>query len=278
MKEYKSKYFSEKDEQNICKMYGEKVPVHEIAKRYHHNHWCIYKILRKYNLKILGRKTPNHVRFSKDKCNELSSVISKRAKELVHQGKINIAGWNKNLTKETSEGVKKISLSKIAKPRSKVCKEKISLANKNKHNSPATEFKKGNKIPAEVLNKLSLKWQDEAYRERMLSLLGKAWSKKPNKPEKIIINFVKQNNINLIYTGNWDKVISGFNPDFINEDKKIIVEFNGKYWHSKPQVVERDKRKLSAYLSKGYKTIILNEDDLSEAVLKNKLMELKNET
>ena len=102
----------------------------------------------------------------------------------------------------------------------------------------------------------------------------KANQSRPNKPEKIIINLIKQYNLNFIYVGNSKKWFKGetqsFNPDFINEDKKKIVEFFGNYWHKNTK--EDDKERLKTYTKYGYKTIIIWENELKNLdEIKNKI-------
>ena len=87
----------------------------------------------------------------------------------------------------------------------------------------------------------------------------KANNSRPNKPEKIIINLIKQYNLNFIYVGNSEKWFKGetqsFNPDFINEDNKKIIEFFGDYWHGNTQ--EDDKERLKTYSKGGYDTLVI---------------------
>lgn len=94
----------------------------------------------------------------------------------------------------------------------------------------------------------------------------KANNPSPNNPEKKLIKFFDRWDIPLKYVGNNKKWIiteeGHFNPDFIDEDKKIIVEFDGKYWHSLNK--EKDERRNKAYNEQGYKLLILNEEDISD--------------
>ena len=91
---------------------------------------------------------------------------------------------------------------------------------------------------------------------------------KPNKPEKIIINLIKQYNLNFIYVGNskiwFDGETQSFNPDFINEENKKIIEFFGDYWHGNTQ--EDDKERLKTYSQYGYKTLVIWENELKSPI------------
>lgn len=102
----------------------------------------------------------------------------------------------------------------------------------------------------------------------------KANKSRPNKPETIIINLIKQYNLNFIYVGNSKKWFKGetqsFNPDFINEDKKKIIEFFGNYWHKNTQ--EDDRNRLKTYSQYGYKTLVIWGNELKNLdEIKNKI-------
>ena len=81
------------------------------------------KSKRKMSLAKLGIPNP--------KCSETK-------KRLYKEGKLK--SWNKGLTKETNKKLKEAG-------------EKVSIANKGKHYSPATEFKKGRILPKEIEEK-----------------------------------------------------------------------------------------------------------------------------
>ena len=102
----------------------------------------------------------------------------------------------------------------------------------------------------------------------------KANQSRPNRPETIIINLIKQYNLNFIYVGNSKKWFKGetqsFNPDFINEDKKKIIEFFGNYWHENTK--EDDRNRLKTYSQYGYQTLVIWENELKNLdKIKNKI-------
>ena len=88
----------------------------------------------------------------------------------------------------------------------------------------------------------------------------------PNKPEKILITLIKENNLPFIYIGDgkiWFKgETSMFNPDFLSQNPKQIIELFGDYWHSKTK--EKDKERLEAYQKDGYKTLVIWEHELKD--------------
>lgn len=123
------------------------------------------------------------------------------------------------------------------------------------------------KVPEDVKKKISKTikklWKnDPQYKKRYINSLNKV---KPNKPEQIILKIITNNCLNFIYVGNGTKWITAknnkrFNPDFIDFINRKIIEFDGKYWHSNKK--ERDKLRNETYISKGYKLLVINEDDL----------------
>jgi very-short-patch-repair endonuclease len=131
-------------------------------------------------------------------------------------------------------------------------KNKISQSNKGKHNSPLTEFPKGNKETLE-------------FKEKRLQSLNK----KPNKPEKRVIKLCLRNRLNFSYIGNGQLWFRGehnhiFNPDFIHKSKKLFIEIFGDYWHNRPDYQERDKERFLSYNKYGYKTLVIWEHELKD--------------
>lgn len=110
---------------------------------------------------------------------------------------------------------------------------------------------------------LKKRWKDPEFRKKMENLL----SKRPTKPEKIVINIINQYNLNLVYVGDGKKWLSGkegsYNPDFVNYDKKAIVEVFGDYWHRLPKSVKRDEDRIITYSKQGYMTLILWEKEIN---------------
>jgi very-short-patch-repair endonuclease len=59
-----------------------------------------------------------------------------------------------------------------------------------------------------------------------------------------------------------------FTADFFLPDFGIVVECDGDYWHSLPEVVERDKRKDTYVSELGYELFRFNETEINEDVRK----------
>ena len=105
-------------------------------------------------------------------------------------------------------------------------------------------------------------WAKEEFRDNQRKLILKSLCKKPNKPETIMINIIKENNLPFNYVGDGQVIIGGFNPDFLSKNPKWIIELNGDYWHSLPDIIKKDKRKYKTYKKLGYKTLIIWEHEL----------------
>lgn len=123
-------------------------------------------------------------------------------------------------------------------------------------------------------------WKDDNYANKMRPKLMRSSGKHPNKIEKDCIKLFQIKNIQLTYVGDgtkWFKSKNGnrFNPDFINEDKKIIVEIFGDYWHRNTQ--ERDKLRINTYKKNGYEPLIIWEKELlNQQEILNKIWGLEN--
>lgn len=50
-----------------------------------------------------------------------------------------------------------------------------------------------------------------------------------------------------------------YNADMCFEDAKLVVEFDGDYWHNRPGVPERDTQKDTYLLSRGYRVVRIRE-------------------
>lgn len=105
-------------------------------------------------------------------------------------------------------------------------------------------------------------WQNERYKQKTRKLLLLSLNKSPNKPEKAMMQIIKENNFPFKWVGDGKATIEGFSPDFIYLNQ--IIEVFGDYWHRREEVVERDNRKLRAYTSLGYKTLVVWENELKE--------------
>lgn len=112
----------------------------------------------------------------------------------------------------------------------------------------------------DILRDINLKlWEDEEYAKN----LSKKWVHKPTKPEILLSNLIKENNLPFNYVGDGQVMIGGFNPDFLSKNPKHIIEVFGDYWHNLHSAIEKDKRRLETYSKYGYKTLIIWEHELT---------------
>ena len=81
------------------------------------------------------------------------------------------------------------------------------------------------------------------------------------------------------FVGDGKVFIANFVPDFINVNgQKKIIEIFGDYWHKRPEVIKRDKRRKIAYKKYGYKTLIVWEHELKDLEkLEKKIIEFSKE-
>lgn len=160
------------------------------------------------------------------------------------------------------------------KTRKKIKETVKRLYKEGKLKPSSTCFKKGNRLSAvkrkplteEHKKKLSLiakkLWENIEYKEMMLKLGRKAMVHKPNKSEKILINLFNNNNLPISYVGDGKVWFEGFNPDFICNTKKKIIEVYGDYWHNLPRYKVLDKKRIKSYSKCGFQTLVIWEHEL----------------
>jgi len=150
---------------------------------------------------------------------------------------------------------------------------------KGEHRNPSTEFKKGNIPPLKNRKGIHVSPNTEFkkghhFTKKQMEKVRSSWHRKPTKPEKyLLIILDKYFPHEWKYTGDYTYWIENFNPDFINiNGKKLIIEFDGKYWHSLKGMIIKDILRNQAYKKQGYDILSLNESDLTnEEKLINKI-------
>lgn len=156
-----------------------------------------------------------------------------------------------------------------------------SIANKGHNHSEETKRKMSETHKKAFVNgrmpwdkgkqftKMKQMWQNIEWREKTLKKMFISMQRKPNKKEQLLNNIIQENFPNMFkFVGDGQVIIGGFNPDFIHcNGQKFIIEMNGDYWHTLPKAIEKDKRKLDAYYSYGYKTLTIWEHELKNREL-----------
>jgi len=193
------------------------------------------------------------------------------------------SSWNKGLTKETDPRVAKMAegISRSMKGCKSWCKgltketdnrlleasKKQSISGTGRHHTQDTK-----EMISEAVSK---QWQDPVWAEMQAAkLLYGNKTIRPNKLEKKVIEILKSLPSNIKYVGdgkseNW---ISGMNPDFINEDKKQIIEVYGCFWHcckkcghpNRDKKRQNDALRIGKFKSLGYSVLIIWEHELKE--------------
>jgi len=245
-----SKNFSDEEIKEIINDYTlEKKNLGEIADKFDCSRQPISKVLKKNG--VILRTAGDYW---------LGKKLSEKHRKNVHNGRINYENERKGIVMK--------DIAKMYVEDDKTCEQIAKKYGADIHTIIRRLDILGikRKSSSERLKEL---WKNKKFRENRIKFV------KPNKPEKIIINIIKQYNLNFIYVGNGKKWVRGentlFNPDFIHKEKKLIIEHFGDYWHNLPNIKKRDKLRVKAYSNKGYKTLIIWENEL-----KNKKQEIPN--
>ena len=111
-------------------------------------------------------------------------------------------------------------------------------------------------------------WQQPDYRERTTQLILRGMHKKPNAPEKKVMDILNRHFPGeWKYTGDGSLVIGGYNPDFANANgKKQLIECFGTYWHSPKANADwhhSELGRIMAYNSLGFRCLVLWEHDIN---------------
>jgi len=94
----------------------------------------------------------------------------------------------------------------------------------------------------------------------------------PNKPETIILDLLNEIFPNEFVFGGSTIWINGKNPDFVNEDQKMIIEHFGSYYHGEEHRIrkykdyknnkEHELEKINFFRDSGYDCLIIWENEL----------------
>lgn len=105
---------------------------------------------------------------------------------------------------------------------------------------------------------------DRRVVEKMVSSLRKTQRLSPNKEEQQVIDFFAKECIPLRFVGDGAVIIDGKIPDFINEEKKVVVEYNNRFWHCNDNewydVKDDSADRVLFFMDRGYKIYIIWDD------------------
>jgi len=174
---------------------------------------------------------------------------------------------------------------------SKSCADKLRWINKEsrekflKKKMPRGEnhYLYGNHHSKETCKKMSVShlknFKNKAYKENFLkNVLSKTIQKLngkigPNKTEQRLLDIIHLIDNDFEFIGDGQKSIAGKWPDFINEKKKLIIEYNSDYFH-RNDTKEMINDRINLFKGMGYNTLIINEKDFKE--LKNLRFKISN--
>lgn len=148
---------------------------------------------------------------------------------------------------------------KLSKARLKYIKENPELA--YEQSAKSGKKLKGRKQSKEIVDAVRKKWKDPEYKAMRLKQMMKHMV--PNRPESKVVEICEKFGLPYEFIGNGVLIVGGFCPDFVNtEDKKLLIEVFGGYWHKRIGWTARDRYRLRVFSENGYKTLVLWESQL----------------
>jgi len=154
------------------------------------------------------------------------------------------------------------------RPKSEEWKKKVSVAmtgDKNPMRDPVHAKKMADSKRGKPNPKHKEYWRlhhDEQLRKMMVGE-----HKRPNKLEKRLIELIERNGLPFKYVGNWEFIVGGKCPDFLNTTgKKLLIELFGNYWHT-VKARETVEERVALFRKYGYETLILWEKEMDDEQL-----------
>ena len=152
-------------------------------------------------------------------------------------------------------------------------------------------FQKGHIVTNKTKEVIKQRTKEAMKRPEVIAKVKKTWFKKGSKPSnaypkgrilspdierKRVSNSIKANHkknkietitelllpLTFKYVGSGDFFVEKFNPDFIDEQNKLIVEVFGDYWHNRPHQKQIDFYKFKVYKRNGYRCLVIWEHEL----------------
>lgn len=127
---------------------------------------------------------------------------------------------------------------------------------------------------AKYAKKIKMKFKDVIFKEKKIREMLKNVTKKPNELEQKLIKIIQENNFPFKYVGNWEFVLGGKCPDFLNVNgQKLLIELFGNYWHT-VKARETPEERTNYFKQYGFNTLIIFQNELQN---KNKIInKIKN--
>ncbi len=186
--------------------------------------------------------------------------------------------WNKGLTKETNDGVRRSAEAKIGKKR-------IDLLYRNLHDNPMKKpeiakkmsdsskgkivWNKGKKLgkqsPELILKRTEgrrgYKNTKEHNRRIKKARAKQILPVKDTSIEVKIQNFLKELGIEF-FTHQYIKIEHGYQCDILIPSMNLVIECDGDYWHKYPIGNDLDHIRTSELIKKGFKVLRLWEFEI----------------
>lgn len=99
-------------------------------------------------------------------------------------------------------------------------------------------------------------WQSLADddKQKMVEKIMASNGISPNKSETRMIRVFARLGYGYEFTGAGSEILAGHIPDFVDHERKEVIEFNGIYWHKHR---DRDKSRACDYARLGYRCLLV---------------------
>ena len=265
----KKRIFTQEEKDKIIKLRSKDITIIKIAKNIKTDASKIVEFLKEIDMYSIIKRDcsgKNNGFYGKKHSNKtIKNMIKER------KGKKNIERFGEERAKEISIKIKTNRKKKSntlkgktydqihGKKKAKKLIEKRKKVFKN--NKPREWTEEQRKERSELFLTF---WKDPEYRERTLKSMLHNRFVKPSTFEKKISNLCIENNLPFIYVGNGKFFIGRFNPDFIDEQRNLVIEVF--YSYHKIELfgsVEKYKEdRIKYFRDYGWEIIFLDENDV----------------
>jgi CDGSH-type Zn-finger protein len=249
---------------------------------------------RRFHIGHSHRKLPYNIKDQLTLCSCGCGTVIRKFNKGLHENKW-IRGHCMKGRPKSKESIEKNRQSQLGKHHPPEFGRKISLASKGKKSwkkgmsweeiygedkakkmkldrSKLTKDLWANKQYKKNMKKIhSDLWEDKEYAKKRIENHLKKMLVRPTSYEKIIAEICLENNLPFIYTGDGTFLIGHKNPDFVNKEKRVVIEVFYSYWKIKQfgSVENYTKMRSNYFSSYGYRTIFIDEKDIMSNDYKN---------